>query len=166
MRHEVEADDKKRKYNSMTAGAEVTPEEMEAYRMRKQNEFNDPMANFGVGEDELLEYNEEDDQRAKGSKKVSGWGSGGQSCAVRDRHRSLPNLVEKIQKVKWGGGKRKQETMRRRQAEGGEGGGMWRSRARTDRVVWMRTRACGVARVWGYSAPSSWSSSPRHGGYL
>jgi hypothetical protein len=47
--HEAEQDDKKRKYNSFTS-VEVTPEEMEAYRMRKANDFNDPMAKFAKAE--------------------------------------------------------------------------------------------------------------------
>ena len=69
LRHETEADDKKRKYNSMTS-YEVTPEEMEAYRMKKTNDFNDPMAKFMGGDDEeLLEYNDEDQATAKKPKK-------------------------------------------------------------------------------------------------
>lgn len=51
---------------------EVTPEEMEAYRMKKANDFNDPMAKFTGGDDEeLLEYNSGDDEKAakKKSKK-------------------------------------------------------------------------------------------------
>ena len=48
---------------------QVTPEEMEAYRMKKANTFNDPMANMG---DELLDYDAEDDDRVKKSKKKKG----------------------------------------------------------------------------------------------
>lgn len=48
---QVETDDRKRKYNSMSE-AEVTKEDMEAYRMEKRH-ADDPMANFK--DDELLE---------------------------------------------------------------------------------------------------------------
>ena len=74
LKHEVDLDDKKRKYNSFVS-SEVTPEEMEAYRMRKGNDFNDPMAKFkdkgggdegDDGEEELLEYDPEADERLKG----------------------------------------------------------------------------------------------------
>uniref|UniRef100_A0A7S2SN22 Pre-mRNA-splicing factor SLU7 n=2 Tax=Rhizochromulina marina TaxID=1034831 RepID=A0A7S2SN22_9STRA len=54
-RHEEEADDKKRKYNSMDT-YEVTKEEMEAYRLTKGNTA-DPM--FNVAEGELLDYEPE-----------------------------------------------------------------------------------------------------------
>jgi len=65
----VETDDKKRGYNSF-ASTDVTPEDMEAYRMAKANDFNDPMAKFkkakrdkgeeGSDEEEkLLDYDEE-----------------------------------------------------------------------------------------------------------
>ena len=60
-RHDSEADDKKRKYNSFTS-SDVTVEEMEAYRLTKRNDFNDPMANFGKGggmSDALLDYDGE-----------------------------------------------------------------------------------------------------------
>ena len=43
----------KRKYNSLSADVDVTEEDMEAYRMRKERGLNDPMANMG---DELLDY--------------------------------------------------------------------------------------------------------------
>ncbi|KAL7443805.1 hypothetical protein ACHAXM_009166 [Skeletonema potamos] len=43
----------KRKYNSLSADVDVTEEDMEAYRMRKERGVNDPMANVG---DELLDY--------------------------------------------------------------------------------------------------------------
>jgi len=43
----------KRKYNSLSADVDVTEEDMEAYRMRKERGANDPMANLG---DELLNY--------------------------------------------------------------------------------------------------------------
>lgn len=43
----------KRKYNSLSADVDVTEEDMEAYRMRKERGANDPMANLG---DELLDY--------------------------------------------------------------------------------------------------------------
>jgi len=56
-------DDKKRKYNSMTS-FEVTPEEMEAYRMRKTDDLNDPMAK--LNSEELLEY--EPEKATKGKK--------------------------------------------------------------------------------------------------
>eukprot|EP00539_Tryblionella_compressa_P006221 CAMPEP_0178768496 /NCGR_PEP_ID=MMETSP0744-20121128/20276_1 /TAXON_ID=913974 /ORGANISM="Nitzschia punctata, Strain CCMP561" /LENGTH=595 /DNA_ID=CAMNT_0020424583 /DNA_START=282 /DNA_END=2068 /DNA_ORIENTATION=+ len=45
--------DKKRKYNSMNAEVDVTEEEMEAYRLRKERSA-DPMAN--IGSDEVLDY--------------------------------------------------------------------------------------------------------------
>lgn len=61
-------DDKKRKYNSMTS-FEVTPEEMEAYRMRKTDTMNDPMAKFNNDDnEELLEYVPE--ETTKGRKKI------------------------------------------------------------------------------------------------
>ena len=44
---------------------------MEAYRMKKANTFNDPMANVLAG-DELLDYNAEDDSRVNKSKKKKG----------------------------------------------------------------------------------------------
>ena len=48
-------DDKKRKYNSISAdGIDVTEEEMEAFRLRKERS-DDPMAKLANG-DELLEY--------------------------------------------------------------------------------------------------------------
>ena len=43
----------KRKYNSLSADVDVTEEDMEAYRMRKERGTDDPMANMG---DELLDY--------------------------------------------------------------------------------------------------------------
>lgn len=43
----------KRKYNSLSAEVDVTEEDMEAYRMRKERGAEDPMANMG---DELLDY--------------------------------------------------------------------------------------------------------------
>ena len=46
-------DEKKRKYNSMSAEVDVTAEEMEAYRMKK-GRGDDPMAK--LGSDELLDY--------------------------------------------------------------------------------------------------------------
>ena len=58
VRHEAEADEKKRKYNSF-ASSEVTAEEMEAYRMMKSNNMNDPMAKFATGSgmsDAILDY--------------------------------------------------------------------------------------------------------------
>jgi len=78
---EVEQDDKKRKFNSFQS-SEVTPEEMEAYRMGKTNDFNDPMAKFKAkgkkakgsdgGEDddddeeeELLDYDPEAEKAAR-----------------------------------------------------------------------------------------------------
>lgn len=39
----AELDDRKRKYNSLAGGEEVTPEEMEAYRMTRSR-ADDPMA--------------------------------------------------------------------------------------------------------------------------
>ena len=45
--------DKKRKYNSMNSENDVTEEEMEAYRLRKERSA-DPMAN--IGSDEVLDY--------------------------------------------------------------------------------------------------------------
>jgi len=45
--------DRKRKYNSMNAEVDVTEEEMEAYRLRKERS-DDPMAKLGSGE--LLDY--------------------------------------------------------------------------------------------------------------
>lgn len=39
----VETDERKRKYNSLGSGEEVTPEEMEAYRMTRLR-ADDPMA--------------------------------------------------------------------------------------------------------------------------
>ena len=46
-------DDRKRKYNSVSTEIDVTEEEMEAYRLKKENTA-DPMAKFGA--DELLDY--------------------------------------------------------------------------------------------------------------
>lgn len=46
-------EDKKRKYHSMDAEVEITEEEMEAYRLRKERSA-DPMAN--VSSDEVLDY--------------------------------------------------------------------------------------------------------------
>ncbi|KAL3907397.1 MAG: hypothetical protein SGARI_003556, partial [Bacillariaceae sp.] len=46
-------DEKKRKYNSMNSENDVTEEEMEAYRLRKERGA-DPMAN--IGSDEVLDY--------------------------------------------------------------------------------------------------------------
>ena len=47
-------DDRKRKYNSLNPDSyDVTEEEMEAYRLRKESK-SDPMAN--IGSDEILEY--------------------------------------------------------------------------------------------------------------
>lgn len=46
-------DDRKRKYNSVNAEVDVTEEEMEAYRLRKERSA-DPMAK--ISSDELLEY--------------------------------------------------------------------------------------------------------------
>ena len=48
------ADDRKRKYNSMNSEVDVTQEEMEAYRMRKDREM-DPMAKLAES-GELLDY--------------------------------------------------------------------------------------------------------------
>lgn len=53
-RHAEEADDKKRKYNSMNS-TEVSQEEMEAWRM-KRTHHNDPMAN--ISSETLLDYKE------------------------------------------------------------------------------------------------------------
>lgn len=47
-------DERKRKYNSMNAEVDVTEEEMEAYRLRKDRGA-DPMAN--LGSDKVLDYN-------------------------------------------------------------------------------------------------------------
>ena len=47
-------DDRKRKYNSVSAEVDVTEEEMEAYRLRKDR-GSDPMAKL-VDSEELLEY--------------------------------------------------------------------------------------------------------------
>ena len=47
------ADDRKRKYNSVDAEVDVTEEEMEAFRMRKER-GDDPMAR--LGENKLLDY--------------------------------------------------------------------------------------------------------------
>jgi hypothetical protein len=44
-------DERKRKYNSFVS-SEVTPEEMEAYRMKKRN-FEDPMGN--ISSDKLMD---------------------------------------------------------------------------------------------------------------
>jgi pre-mRNA-processing factor SLU7 len=63
-KHAADADDKKRKYNSMGATAEPTPEEQEAYRMLKPNDFHDPMAAFKDSE-EVLEYDPLSDAAAK-----------------------------------------------------------------------------------------------------
>ena len=41
----VESDDRKRKFNSLAGTEEVTPEEMEAYRMSR-NRCDDPMAEY------------------------------------------------------------------------------------------------------------------------
>lgn len=47
-------DDRKRKYNSLNPDSyDVTEEEMEAYRLKKETK-SDPMAN--IGSDEVLEY--------------------------------------------------------------------------------------------------------------
>ena len=46
-------DDRKRKYHSMEAEVEISEEDMEAYRLRKEHR-SDPMAN--LGSDELLDY--------------------------------------------------------------------------------------------------------------
>jgi pre-mRNA-processing factor SLU7 len=50
---EKNRDDRKRKYNSMNAEVDVTEEEMEAYRLRKERSA-DPMAN--IGSDEVVDY--------------------------------------------------------------------------------------------------------------
>ena len=42
----AEADERKRGYNSVSGGAEVTPEEMEAYRLKKAR-GEDPLAALG-----------------------------------------------------------------------------------------------------------------------
>jgi pre-mRNA-processing factor SLU7 len=49
----MKGDGNKRKYNSMNAEVDVTAEEMEAYRLRKDN-TSDPMAK--IGSDEVLDY--------------------------------------------------------------------------------------------------------------
>lgn len=49
----IPSDDRKRKYNSMNVEIDVTEEEMEAYRLRKER-GDDPMAK--VNTDELLDY--------------------------------------------------------------------------------------------------------------
>ena len=41
----IEMDDRKRKFNSLAGNEEVTPEEMEAYRMSR-NRADDPMAEY------------------------------------------------------------------------------------------------------------------------
>ncbi|GAX12620.1 pre-mRNA-processing factor SLU7 [Fistulifera solaris] len=46
-------DERKRKYNSMNAEVDISEEDMEAYRLTKEQK-NDPMANIGT--DELLDY--------------------------------------------------------------------------------------------------------------
>lgn len=50
---EETGDDRKRKYHSMNAEVNLTEEDMEAYRLKKEQK-SDPMAN--VGSDELLDY--------------------------------------------------------------------------------------------------------------
>ena len=61
-KHAEEADDKKRKYNSMDT-YEVSKEDMEAYRLTKGNTA-DPM--FNVPDGELLDYEPEaDGKKAK-----------------------------------------------------------------------------------------------------
>lgn len=50
---EKKKDEKKRKYNSMNADVDMTEEDMEAYRLRKERK-SDPMAN--IGSDEVLDY--------------------------------------------------------------------------------------------------------------
>jgi pre-mRNA-processing factor SLU7 len=52
-REDATKDERKRKYNSMNAEVDVTEEEMEAYRLRKERGA-DPMAN--LGSDEVLNY--------------------------------------------------------------------------------------------------------------
>jgi len=44
-RKAIETDDRKRKFNSLAGNEEVTPEEMEAYRMSRNRE-DDPMAKY------------------------------------------------------------------------------------------------------------------------
>lgn len=44
----LEQDERKRKYNSLSSGAGVTDEEMEAYRLRKAR-TDDPMAQHAAG---------------------------------------------------------------------------------------------------------------------
>jgi pre-mRNA-processing factor SLU7 len=46
-------DDRKRKYHSMNAEVKITEEDMEAYRLQKEQK-SDPMAN--LGSEELLDY--------------------------------------------------------------------------------------------------------------
>jgi Pre-mRNA splicing Prp18-interacting factor. len=53
-RGEKALDDRKRKYNSTNADVDVTEEEMEAYRLRKERR-DDPMSNLDA--DEILNYN-------------------------------------------------------------------------------------------------------------
>lgn len=64
-RHAAEADDKKRKYNSM-ATTEVTPEEIEAWRIKRGNAA-DPMKDI-LTSDTLLDYEPEDDKPKKRKK--------------------------------------------------------------------------------------------------
>ena len=68
--YDSEQDDKKRKYNSFTS-VEVTPEEMEAYRMRKGNDFNDPMAKFQSDAGAKGESEAGNGERKKSRKKKS-----------------------------------------------------------------------------------------------
>ena len=53
-RRKEPSDDRKRKYNSLSAEIDVTEEEMEAYRLRKENS-SDPMAKL-ANSDEVLDY--------------------------------------------------------------------------------------------------------------
>lgn len=47
----IETDDRKRKFNSLAGNEEVTPEEMEAYRMSRHR-ADDPMAKYLAAGDE------------------------------------------------------------------------------------------------------------------
>lgn len=53
-RGEKALDDRKRKYNSTNADVDITEEEMEAYRLRKERR-EDPMSKLGA--DEIINYN-------------------------------------------------------------------------------------------------------------
>ena len=99
--HDSEQDDKKRKYNSFTS-VEVTPEEMEAYRMRKGNDFNDPMSKF------------QSEVSAKGAKSSEEAGNG-------ERKKSRKKKSKKHKKSKGGSSSDSSSSEDEKDEDAGEG---------------------------------------------